>query len=119
MAWQTITLPKRKCRPKRNLFIINKAHNASILKHLDKFTDEYRMLNDNMTVNDKWNIVTSKVTDIIIKCVPHFFTSSGHNLPWFTKNLKQLCKRKQRLYNKAKKTSRMIGKSSATLEKFT
>ena len=62
------------------------------------------MLNDNTTVNDKWNIVTSEVTNIINKYVPHFFTSSIHNLPWFTKNVKKLCKRKQRLYNKAKKT---------------
>ena len=62
------------------------------------------MLNDNTTVNDKWNMVTSEVTNIINKYVPHFFTSSRHNLPWFTKNLKKLCQRKQRLYNKAKKT---------------
>ena len=62
------------------------------------------VLNENMTVNDRWNIVTSKVTDIINTCVPHFYTSSRHNPPWFTKNLKKLSKRKQRLYNKAKKT---------------
>ena len=97
-------LPKRKCRPKRKMFLRNKADNASILKHLDNFKHEYSVLNDNMSVNDRWNIVTSKVTDIINTCVPHCFTSSRHNLPWFTKNLKKLCKRKQRLYNKAKKT---------------
>ena len=91
--------------PKRKIFIRNKADNASILKHLDKFKDEYVMLNDNTTVNDKWNLVTSaEVTNIISTYVPHFFTSSRHNLPWFTKNLKKLYKRKQRLYNKAKKT---------------
>ncbi len=57
--------PKRKCRPKRKLFIRHKADNASILKHLDNFKDEYFMLSENMTVNGKWNIVTSKVTDSI------------------------------------------------------
>ena len=96
--------PKRKSRPKRKLFIRNKADNASILKHLYNFKDEYYILSDNMTVNDKWNVVTSKITDIINKYVPHFFTSSRHNLPWFSTNLKKLCKRKQLLYNKAKKT---------------
>ena len=96
--------PKRKWRPKRNIFIRNKADNAGILKHLATFKDEYFMLNDNTTVNDKWNIVTSEVTNIINTYVLHFFTSSRHNLPWFTKNLKKLCKRKQRLYNKSKKT---------------
>ena len=55
--------PKRKCRPKRNIFIRNKADNASILKHLDNFKDEYFMLNDNTTVNDKWNI-----TNIVTSC---------------------------------------------------
>ena len=30
--------PKRKCRPKRKMFLRNKADNASILKHLDNFT---------------------------------------------------------------------------------
>ena len=72
--------PKRKCRPKRNIVIRNKADNASILKHLDKFKDEYFMLNDNTSVNDKWNIVTSEVTNIMNTYVPHFFTSSRHNL---------------------------------------
>ena len=92
--------PRRKCRPKRNIFIRNKADNASILKHLD---NSYFILNDNTTVNDKWNIVTSEATNINTY-VPHFLISSRHNLPWFAKNLKKLCKRKQRLYNKAKKT---------------
>ena len=43
--------PKRKCRPKRKMFIRSNADNASILKHLDNFNDKYRVLNDNMTVN--------------------------------------------------------------------
>ena len=96
--------PKRKCRPKRKIFIRHKADNASILKHFDNFKDEYFKLKGTTTVNDKWNIVNSEVTNIINKYVPHLFTSSRHNLPWFTRILKKLCKRKQRLYIKAKKT---------------
>ena len=38
--------PKRKCHPKLKIFIRNKADNASILKHLYNFKDEYFMLND-------------------------------------------------------------------------
>ena len=72
--------PKRKCRPKRKFFIRKKSDNASILKHLDNFKDEYFMLNDNTTVNDKWNIVTSEVANIINKYVRHFFTLLRHNL---------------------------------------
>ena len=80
--------PKRKCPLNAIFFIRNKADNASILKHLDNCKDEYFMLNDNTTVNEKWNIVASEVTNIINKYVPHFFASSRHNLPWFTKILK-------------------------------
>ena len=32
--------PKRKCRPKRKMFLRNKADNASILRHLDNFKHE-------------------------------------------------------------------------------
>ena len=40
----------------------------------------------------------------MLRFAVHVFTSSRHNLPWFTKNLKKLCKRKQRWYNKENKT---------------
>ena len=68
--------PKRRCRPKHKMCIRNKAENASILKHLDNFKDEYRMLNDTMTVNDKCNFITTKVTDTINICFPYCLTSS-------------------------------------------
>ena len=77
---------KRKCHHKRKNCIKNKADNASILNHLDNIEDEYFMLIHNMAVNDKWNILTSKVTHIINKYIPHLFTSSRHNLPWITNN---------------------------------
>ena len=34
-------------------------------REMAQIVQDYFMLNDNMTVNEKWNIVTSKVTDII------------------------------------------------------
>ena len=36
--------------------------------------------------------------------IPHRNSSSQHNMPWFTNALKRMCKKKQRLYNKAKKS---------------
>ena len=40
------------------------------------------------------------------KYVPHKMTSSRYNLPWFNKDLKRQCKKKQRLYNIAKASGR-------------
>ena len=34
--------------------------------------------------------------------VPVRLTTSRYNLPWFNKDLKKMCKRKKRLYKKAK-----------------
>ncbi len=96
--------PKRKHRPKRKVFIRNKADNINIQKSLENFTHEYFSQNQNMTVNDKWNLVSTKIINIMNQYVPHRLTTSRHNLPWFNKDLKKLCKRKKQLYNKAKRT---------------
>ena len=39
-------------------------------------------------------------------CIPTKMTSSRDNMPWFNNTLKRMCKKKQRLFNKAKKTKR-------------
>ena len=56
--------PKGKHRPKRKIFIRNKADHPNIEKSLDDFTHEYFSLNQNMTVNDKWNLVSTKIINI-------------------------------------------------------
>ena len=38
------------------------------------------------------------------KHIPSKMTSSRYNLPWFNRNLRRHCRKKQRLYNKAKRT---------------
>ena len=96
--------PKRKHRPKRKIFIRNKADHPNIEKSLDDFTHEYFSLNQNMTVNDKWNLVSTKIINIMNQYVPSRLTTSRFNLPWFSKDLKKMCKRKKRLYKKAKRS---------------
>ena len=46
---------------------------------------------------------TTHIDNIIKKYVPSKMTSSRTNLPWFTSKLKRMCRKKQRLYNRAKK----------------
>ncbi|KAK2174199.1 hypothetical protein NP493_818g02043 [Ridgeia piscesae] len=48
--------PKRKHRPKRKMFIRNKADHLNIQKSLDDFTHEYFSLNQNMTVMTNGNV---------------------------------------------------------------
>ena len=96
--------PKRKHRLKRNIFISIKADHPNIQKSLDDFTHEYFSLNQNMTVNDKWNLVSTKIINIMNQYVPRRLTTFRFNLPWFSKDLKNICKRKKRLCKKAKRS---------------
>ena len=38
--------------------------------------------------------------------MPHKVTSSRYNLPWFTPSQRRLCRKKQKLYNRAKTSNR-------------
>ena len=94
--------PKRKHRPKRKHFIRNKIDHLNIQKSFDNFTHEYFFLQQNMTGNDKWNLLLTQIINIIKHYIPVRLTTSRYNLPWFNKHLKKNCKRKKRLYKKAK-----------------
>ncbi len=43
---------------------------------------------------------------MIDKYAPSKFTTTRYDLPWLTQCLKGMCKKKQRLYNKAKRTAK-------------
>ena len=62
---------------------------------LDKFNSR--------TVEQNYQAFSNHIKKVIIEHVPSKMTSSMTNLPWFTNSLKRMCKKKQRLYNKAKK----------------
>ena len=69
----TISLAKK-------VFTGNKGDSAGIQKCLDDFKDKHFSLNQNMTVNDKWNIVSTKMKDIINKFVRHRLATLRYDL---------------------------------------
>ena len=68
---------------------------------LDKFNSR--------TVEQNYQAFSNHIKKVIIEHVPSKMTSSRTNLPWFTNTLKRMCKKKQRLYNKAKKDNNNNG----------
>lgn len=60
----------------------------------------------NESVDAKWNMFQYRLTGIMDSCIPHKFTTSRHNLPWFNRSLRRQTRLKQRLYNRAKKSGR-------------
>ena len=51
-----------------------------------------------------YNSFKSKVQSLINSHIPIKMTSSRTNMPWFNNTLKRMCKKKQRLFNKAKRS---------------
>ena len=58
------------------------------------------------SVETNYNDFKSFVDSVMDACIPTKMTSSRDNMPWFNNTLKRMCKEKQRLFNKAKKTKR-------------
>ena len=57
-----------------------------------------------MSVDGKWKVFVQNITSIMDDCIPHKLSSSRFNLPWFNRSLRKQKRKKQRLYNKAKKS---------------
>ena len=60
----------------------------------------------NESEDAKWNMFQHRLTGIMDSCIPHKFTTSHQNLPWFNRSFGRQARLKQRLYNRAKKSGR-------------
>ena len=99
--------PFRKRPVKRKIFLYNKADTDGITQALEDFSNEYFKINKGMTVHDKWDCIKTTILQTMASYVPHKFTSSRFNLPWFDRTLRRAVRRKQRLYNKAIKSGKI------------
>lgn len=68
------------------------------------------------SVDEMWDTFERSIRSIMDACIPHKMTSSRYNLPWFNRSLRRQSRAKQRLYNKAKRSQKIIGVSSEMLE---
>ena len=96
----------RKRRVKSKVFLREKADIEGISKSLRDFLPQFHLETAGQDVDCKWKKFHQKVHQTIDKFVPHKMTSSRYNLPWFGRALRQLCRKKQRLYNMAKASQR-------------
>ncbi|KAI8485690.1 hypothetical protein Bbelb_365240 [Branchiostoma belcheri] len=95
---------KQNRKPKRKVYIRTKADEPAIKKDLKDYATNFHKRTQDMSVTQKWSDFKDKMKDTMNKHIPSKITSSRYNLPWFNRNLRRHCRKKQRLYNKAKKT---------------
>ena len=61
---------------------------------------------ENTDVNGNWEKFKKGIFKIADTHIPSKMTSTRFNLPWFDRKLKKMTRKKQRLYNKAKKSKK-------------
>ena len=57
-------------------------------------------------MNAKWDMFQQRFTAIMDSCIMHKFTTTRYNLLWFNCSLRRQTRKKQRLYNRAKKSEK-------------
>lgn len=90
---------KRKRIPKRMVFLRKKANSQQMEEDILNFSDHYFLNLSDSSVNEKWSAIKEAN-------VPSKITSSRYNLPWFNRSHRRMSRKKQRLYNTAKKSNK-------------
>ena len=61
--------------------------------------------NDIDVVAQNW---TDKFLSIMEQCIPHRYLRKRHNLPWLTKNIVQLIRKRNILFRRAKRSGKLV-----------
>ena len=93
--------------PPRKRYLYHKADWPAIKSNLLNFQNQYFSLHKDNDIHTKWNLFKNTILNLIDQHIPFKFQKSYHK-PWHTSSIKRLIRKKQRLYNKAKKTKSPI-----------
>ncbi len=88
----------------RKIYKYKKANWDQMRKDALDFHDEYLKECDERSVNANWKDFTKFVFKMMDLNIPCTTTNIRKNLPWLNTSLKRMIRKKQRLYNKAKRT---------------
>ena len=97
---------KRKRIPKRMVFLRKKANSQQMEEDMLNFSDHYFLNLSDSSVNEKWSAIKEAILRTMKANVPSKMTSSRYNLPWFNRSHRRMSRKKQRLYNTAKKSNK-------------
>ena len=69
-----------------------------------KFKDSYLSQHESRSVDENYNIINDHITNIMETHVPSKLSRSANKNPWLTNSVKRMCRKKQRLFNRARRT---------------
>ena len=93
-------------KPPRKVYQWKKAKWDDIRTKTTEFTS--RMLDSDLSVDELYDSFSTHVKSILSSnLIPSRWTSTRIDVPWLTPQLKRLCRKKQRYYNKARSTKKV------------
>lgn len=95
---------RRPKKPRRNIYLRNKADIEKIRKDMEDYQEKYKQLNDTVPVQEKWDHLEKEIKRIMDEHVPSKTSTNRRNIPWFNRSLRRRTKKRQKLYNKARQT---------------
>ena len=94
---------KKKPKSQHVIYNWNKTNINGLNNYVESKLNEQAFKDDN-DIEFNWNNFKNILIEARDKYVPHRMSTSRYNIPWYNKQLRRLCNKKQRLYNKARKS---------------
>ena len=79
----------------------SKANWNSMKEEASSFQEEYLASAAGKPVDQRHDFLLEFLDNLIAKYVPQKVSSTRRNVPWMTRSLRRMCRKKQRLYNQA------------------
>ena len=97
--------PRRVKSLPRMVFLYGKMNHEGLIREVDRFcTDFLRSKPDQKSVEENWVVFRDNILRIAKKHIPMKKVRYNHDLPWMTRHLKHLIRRKNRWHKKFKKS---------------
>jgi hypothetical protein len=115
--------PDKIKKPPRKVLQYNKMNKPEMIKKLLETKIEMNKDHQNMTVDEVWDIFKKKVLDVVDQTVPSkMINNNKKRLPWITKEIKALIRKRNKLYqkkkrNKCTRTTKKYHECKRTLQK--
>ena len=91
----------------RKSYIWAKADWEQVNQDLDTLTPNIQEMADSRSnINDIWNTLKQHLFKCLDKHIPSKIMKSNNRLPWFNHKIKKMLRKKQSLYNQAKRTKK-------------
>ncbi|XP_071153782.1 uncharacterized protein [Mytilus edulis] len=96
---------KKKKQVPRKVYIYKKGNMNGINEQLDKELNNFIQKANTSTIQECWNDFKDILSQAIISNIPTKILSTRWNVPWINREIKTMIRKKQRVYNKAKRTN--------------